>query len=405
MLPRTTPFLPSSGPTPPVAKHYDYVIAGAGCAGLSLAYHLNQTRLRNQSILLIDQVRKETNDRTWSFWEAGDGPFEAVVWRQWSDVHFHGAAFSARLDLSPYRYKMVRGIDFYRFVAEDLRKNPNVSWAHETIVAIEENGSGARVHTEGGVYHADWVFDSTRAPRLDLPHRHNLLQHFKGWEIETPEPVFDPAVATLMDFRIEQKEQARFFYVLPSDPRRALVEFTVFSERLLDPAEYEAELRQYLKNFLRVDRYRVEKEEFGVIPMTDEPLTERASEHVFRIGTAGGYTKPSSGYTFVRIQQRTQAIVRALLDTGQPASRARVFQSRFGWYDSALLNVMQERRYEAREIFTQLFRKNPPATVLRFLDESTTFPQELRIMASVPPRPFLAAVAEVVWKRVRSRVG
>jgi lycopene beta-cyclase len=382
-------------------KKYDYIIAGAGCAGLSLAYHLSQSRLRNKSVLLIDKVTKDRNDRTWCFWEAGKNPFEPIVCRQWPSVHFYGADAHLTLDLAPYSYKMIRGLDFYQFVKEKLMAHSSIEWVHDTIRSIEEKDAGAKVITDQGQYTANWVFDSTYRPQLNLPQHHNFLQHFKGWEIEVNLPTFDPAMATLMDFRIEQKGAARFFYVLPLDTQRALVEFTVFSEALLPSEEYDDELRKYLSGFLKLDNYVVRHEEFGVIPMTDEALTDHPSPHVIRIGTAGGHTKPSTGYTFVRIQQGTQAIVKALVETGKPFYSKPTLQNRFGLYDSALLNVMQEQRCEIRNVFTRMFQKNKPTTVLLFLDESTHLWQELQIMASVPSVPFLKAVYEVLWRKLR----
>jgi lycopene beta-cyclase len=50
-------------------QKYDFIIAGGGLAGLSLAYYMNQTVLREKSILIIDQDTKTKNDRTWCFWE------------------------------------------------------------------------------------------------------------------------------------------------------------------------------------------------------------------------------------------------------------------------------------------------------------------------------------------------
>jgi lycopene beta-cyclase len=71
-------------------KKYDFIIAGAGMAGLSLAYHLSQSPLRNRSVLILDKETKTRNDRTWCCWEKGDGPFESILFRKWSRVEFHG---------------------------------------------------------------------------------------------------------------------------------------------------------------------------------------------------------------------------------------------------------------------------------------------------------------------------
>jgi lycopene beta-cyclase len=297
---------------------------------------------------------------------------------------------------------MIRGIDFYGFVKDELRKHPGVEWAFEVIRSIEDTGTGAKVSTDRGVHLADWVFDSTYAPRMNLPQYHNLLQHFKGWEIEVDTPTFNPKEATLMDFRIEQHGEARFFYVLPLDERRALVEFTVFSAGLLLPEAYETALKAYLASYLQLKNYRILHQEFGVIPMTDEALTAHPSRHVVRIGTAGGNTKPSTGYTFLRIQQHTQAIVKSIHETGKPFYAGKPFHFRFSLYDRILLNVIQEGRCETRKVFARLFKKNKASAVFRFLDETTTLPQELKIMTSVPSLPFVKAVGDVLWKKIRT---
>ncbi len=91
------------------SSHYDYIIAGGGMAGLSLAYYLNQSRLRTKKILVIDREQKNKNDRTWCFWEKGESAFESIVHRHWQKVWFHGTNFSEWLNISPYQYKMIRG--------------------------------------------------------------------------------------------------------------------------------------------------------------------------------------------------------------------------------------------------------------------------------------------------------
>jgi hypothetical protein len=91
---------------------YDYIIAGAGCAGLSLAYHISKSSLQNKSILLIDKASKTENDRTWCFWEKEPNLFENIVYRKWRKVDFYGADFADSLDLGKYgindqRYRLL----------------------------------------------------------------------------------------------------------------------------------------------------------------------------------------------------------------------------------------------------------------------------------------------------------
>ena len=380
--------------------HYDYIIAGGGGSGLSLVYHLLQTRLGQKNILIIDRDEKQANDRTWCFWEAGPGPFEAVVHHRWQHTYFHGENYSDLLDLRPYQYKMIRSSDYYQHIKQAIAAHPNVEWLSAEVQAMHESDAGAQVMTSAGTFTADWVFSSLRDPR-EREHLNGytyLLQHFKGWVIQTPEDFFDPRHATLMDFRIAQHRECRFFYVLPTDARTALVEFTLFSPKLLPEPGYEAALRDYLRRFLSLDDYTIAHEEFGVIPMTDKPYPARQSEHIINIGTAGGQTKPSTGYTFRRIHRDSEQLVGSLLRTGRPARVFSGWEQRFRLYDSTLFRVMERQGYPVKEIFTDLFRRNPADRVLRFLDEQTSFGEELQIANSVNRGAF----ARGMWRAISS---
>lgn len=383
-------------------QRYDYIIAGGGLAGLSLAYHINQTALRDKSILIIDKDTKTQNDRTWCFWEKGEGIFEAVVGQKWDKVYFHGTDFSAVLDIGDYRYKCIQGINFYNFVKADLAKNPNISFKHERIERVKDTSNGGFVITDQSQYIADYVFDSTYALKQNLPKQHNLLQHFKGWEIVTTEPVFDVSCPTMMDYRVEQRGLGvRFMYVLPQSSTRAMVEYTVFSDQLLPHEEYETELKNYISEFLQIKNYTIAHVEYGIIPMTDEPTPDRVGSHVMRIGTSGGNVKASTGYAFRRIQQFNSQIVKKLLQNKAPFHSPKTIKNHFKkWLDSVLLNVLLQERASGKDIFTGLYKNNPTANLFAFLDEDTNIWQDVRVMSTAPIWAFTKAAADVMVKRV-----
>ena len=98
-------------------SHFDYIIVGAGAAGLMLAdAMISDDFFSGKSILILDKDAKKTNDRTWCFWEKGDGEFDDIVHKTWNNIYFGGKQFSKRFDINPYTYKMVRGIDFFNMV-------------------------------------------------------------------------------------------------------------------------------------------------------------------------------------------------------------------------------------------------------------------------------------------------
>jgi lycopene beta-cyclase len=383
-------------------QKYDFIIAGGGLSGLSLAYYMNQTVLREKSILIIDQDTKTQNDRTWCFWEKDNrSPYDAIIHRQWQKVFFHGTNFSSALNLGDYSYKWLRGIDFYDFVRTDLASNPNIRFVQEHIERIKDTPTGGFVITTENQYLAEYVFDSTKPLKLNLADCHNMLQHFKGWEIVTDKPVFDPTCPTMMDYRVEQSGVGvRFMYVLPESPTRAMVEYTIFSDKLLSPAEYDAELHKYLKEFLKIEQFSIEHEEFGVIPMTDEPTPNHEGEHVVRIGTSGGYVKASTGYAFQRTQRFTQALVKNLVTLGKPISPQKNFKKHFkDWLDSTLLNVLLKNRALGKDVFTALYQKNPTPRLFAFLDEDTTIFEDFQIMSTVPLWAFTKGAFDALRKR------
>lgn len=369
-------------------------------AGLSLAYYLTQSSLRDRSILILDKDVKDRNDRTWCFWEKGEGAFESIVFRKWNRVSFHGTTHTGALDLGRYQYKMLRGIDFYEFIQNELNKWPNIERRQATINRIKETPQGGFVIADDEPYIADYVFDSTFALKLNQPEHHNLLQHFRGWVIKTEKDCFNPTLPELMDFRVAQQGDCRFVYVMPFDTKTALVEFTLFNDYLLADTDYEAALRQYIDQFLDTGTYEICEVETGIIPMSDEPTEENPSEHIVRIGTAGGHTKPSTGYTFQRTQRYLRTIVTNLAETGKPNRKTSWFGNRFKLYDSILLNVLEQHRHPADDLFTRFYADNRPERIFRFLDEETRFIDEVRVFTTMPWRPFTAAFFNVMRRKM-----
>lgn len=377
---------------------YDYIIAGGGCAGLSLAVRLATSGLlENRTLLIIEKNPAKGNDRTWCFWETQPDIFEPVVHHRWQHIYFYSSSFSKLLDIAPFQYKLIRGEDFYRHCHSTLQKYPQVQLITDQVQAMGSDQHTAWVKTDRQSYTSGYVFSSIMPAEINGGRYHQLLQHFKGWFIKTPVAAFNPNEATLMDFRLLQRGGTTFIYVLPFSAHEALVEYTLFSPALLPDADYDAALKEYISQFLKIDRFEVGQVEFGVIPMTNYrfPL---ANQRVIYMGTAGGQTKASSGYTFKFIQKRTQAIAEALQRGLHPA-KAQASVGRFAFYDSVLLNVLANGRLEGRDVFARLFEKCSPQQVLRFLDNDSRLLDDLRLMNVLPKIPF----AKAAWQEFVNR--
>ena len=370
------------------SARYDFIICGAGCAGLSLAMHMiNSGKFSDKKILLIDKDPKHANDRTWCFWQKSHGLFEQVVYRQWDHLLFYGENFSRQLEIAPYFYKMVRGIDFYEYCFKKIRQHSNIDILFEKVDHIFSETKTGVIVNDQAIY-ADYVFNSILFEKPKLRNESWLLQHFKGWVIETAEDCFEESVATLMDFRINQDYGTAFCYVLPFDQRRALIEYTLFSGELLQQHQYDEGLQCYIKNILNLTSYQIVEKEFGVIPMTDFKFSPHRN-NIIHIGTAGGQTKGSTGYTFNFIQKHSKAIVDALVQTGEPFVASA--PKRFNFYDSVLLKVLDEGRVGGKKLFTDLFERNPIDKIFKFLDNESTVGEEIKIISTLPTMPFLKA--------------
>ncbi len=375
---------------------YDYIISGAGCAGLSLLVRMIQSgKLENKKILVADRSLKSRNDRTWCFWEKENGLFDSIVYRRWSQLYFHGEGYDELLNIEPYNYKMIRGIDFYDYCLKILSSAPNVTMVEGKVEKMVSGESSAEVVINGNTVEAGYIFNSILfEPPKEAKNWYFLKQHFKGWIVKTKDPVFDPQQATLMDFRPSQEHGTTFIYVLPFSENRALIEYTLFTKDLLKAEEYDHALRNYVHEHITKGTYEVEEEEFGVIPMTNYPFPPMDGR-IVNIGTAGGQTKPSSGYTFQFIQKYTHHLVDSIIATGQPEI-VNHSSSRFSFYDSTLLQILDRKKMHGKRLFTDLFRHGDVQTVLKFLDNETSFREDLRIMRRLPKGKFaMAALREV----------
>jgi lycopene beta-cyclase len=372
---------------------YDYIIAGGGLAGLSLVYYIiSDPLLKNKKILVIDSVVKDKNDRTWCFWEKEKEFYEPLVDAKWSRLKFESPTLNKVFQLEEYEYKLIRSDDYYRFILGKALIN-NVEFKTEKINSITDVDNLVLVNTDLGEYKSTYVFNSTSLFRPTMSKEDTLLQHFLGWFIKTENNCFDTSVGTLMDFTLPQDKGIAFMYVLPTHQSEALVEYTLFSEKLLSEEEYIKQLETYIKEKLQIKSYEILHKEAGVIPMTKAKFntTVNRESNIINIGTNGGYTKPSTGYTFKFVHKKVKTIAYKLSKNEKPILEQTFREKMFRWYDLTFLDVLLRKKISGEEIFTNLFRKNNPERVLAFLSDESTHLDEFRIGNSVPLVPFISS--------------
>ena len=373
-------------------QKYDYIITGSGASGLMLAYRMaKDSFFDTASILIIDKEKKTSNDRTWCFWENGKGEWDDLLHKSWDKIVFKSNLHQNTIPLQSYTYKMIRSAKFYKKLWNSIDAKNNISFIEANVVSVLDTSEGTIVETSTGKYHAVKLLNS-----VDFDQKYTqqekypvLLQHFIGWFVETKKNQFDDSAATFMDFTVDQKRNTRFMYVLPVSANKALFEYTLFSKDVLLKEEYEQELQKYLELKSITDYTIIEKEK-GVIPMTSFKFWRDNSKNILNIGTVGGWTKASTGYTFKNTSKQTLQLISFLKSDNDFTNYRK--KTRFWFYDLLMLDVLANHNHIGSKLFSKLFQRNSLKNIFRFLDEETSFIEDLRIMLSMPPLRFIVAL-------------
>jgi len=364
-----------------MAKNFNYIIIGGGLSGLQLALQLSRDRFFEQkTFAIIDPSPKTENDKTWCFWEEGEGQWDSIITKSWDKSRFISSEKNIELNLEPYKYKMLRSLDFYNTAKSELSKLENFHFIEDEIERIDEASMFAYGKKEP--YGAIHIFDSRiTSEYLEDPKCTKLFQHFKGWVIETEKPQFDPSEFTMMDFRLKYKDSTSFTYVLPISPTKALVEFTFFTTFLTDEKVYDEFLENYIKNILKIKNFKITETEKGVIPMTDFPFHKESTPKITKIGSAGSWIKGSTGYSFKDTEKKVAQIIENL-KAGKNLSNG-LLTKRFRLYDAIFIDVLSQKNEMGEKIFSDFYSKNSIVDIFKYLDEETSFSEELKIMLSL----------------------
>jgi lycopene beta-cyclase len=378
-------------------KQYDYIFTGTGLSALMTVYEMVLSeKFSGASILLLDENPKKTNDRTWCFWDV-ERAFASTVSKKWDHALFANSEFSRNLELKPYQYNMIRGLDFYQFIFDAISKHAKIDFSNEKVLDFVDLGHQCEVKTEGEIYSCKKVLNSIFDPELvKKQSKYPLLQqHFVGWFIKSKEEAFLEKTATFMDFSVEQKGNTRFMYVLPTSSTEALLEYTLFSKDLLPKEEYESEIEKYIQK-LGISDYEIIEKEQGNIPMTSYQFWKKNSKNILHIGSVGGWTKASTGYTFKNAIKKSKALV-GLLSTETDFTKT-YKRDKFWFYDVLFLDVLFRKNELGSKVFSALFRKGNPTLIFKFLDEETSFWEDIQVIWKCPKGLFVRALLGRVFR-------
>ena len=352
-------------------KEFDYIIIGGGCAGLSLAYELEiNDKLKDKTLAIVEPRKKYERDKTWSFWKVFNHNFEDCVIKSWNNFTINISEKFHELNNKEFPYQSIDSGKFYAKINSKLSENPNINFFEN----INE------INTEKAL-----VFNSVFDDELD---KSNLWQHFQGIEIETSRDIFDDEIINLMDFNCDQRKDIHFFYTLPFSKNKALVETTWLSnledQSLMD---YDLQLENYIKNNLGLKDYKINFTEKGAIPLF-HPILKK-NKNVINIGSAGGMTRLSTGYTFLNIQEHSKYLCNNI----DNIKNNKIFNlgKKYNFLDKIFLNVVKNHPEKMPEIFYRMFN-NSSNKIIKFLSNKSNFFDDLSIILKMPKVIFLKSL-------------
>ena len=352
-------------------KDFNYVIIGGGCAGLSLAYELEiNDKLKDKTLAIIEIREEYKRDKTWSFWKVFEHNFDDCIIKSWNNFTINTSEKSLELTNKKFPYQSIDSGKFYKKINSRLSRNSNVSFFKNL----------SEINFKNSI-----IFNSVYDNELD---KSELWQHFQGIEIETPNNIFDEEIINLMDFNCDQKNDVHFFYTLPFSKNKALVETTWLSD-LEDQSlmDYDLQLENYIKNNLGIKNYKINFIEKGAIPLFYPSLTN--DNKMINIGSAGGMTRLSTGYTFLNIQEHSKYIVKNI----EKINEVKIFNfgKKYKFLDKIFLRVLEKHPEKMPKIFFDMFKASSN-TIIKFLSNKSNFIEDVNIIRKMPKLIFLKAL-------------
>ena len=352
-------------------KEFDYIIIGGGCGGLSLAYELEiHDKLNDKTLAIIEPRENYKRDKTWSFWKVKSHNFDDCVIKNWENFSINIPGKTKYVECKNFPYQSIDSGLFYEKINTKLKNNKNISFL-KSLEGINSNNS--------------FIFNSV--PNIEKKFQ-NLWQHFCGVEIETKNNFFDEEIFNLMDFDCEQRDSVHFFYTLPLSKNKALVETTWLS-KMNDNSQkdYDRQINDYIEKNLKISNYKITYKEEGAIPLF-YPFYKNKKNKI-NIGTAGGMTRLSTGYTFLNIQEHSKYIRENI----ENISSIKNFEinKKYKFLDNIFLRVLEKHPEKMPDIFFKMFKASPK-TVIKFLSNKSNFFEDLSIILRMPKLTFIKAL-------------
>jgi lycopene beta-cyclase len=214
-----------------------------------------------------------------------------------------------------------------------------------------------------------------------------MMQQFFGAYIKSKNDIFDDKSAVFMEFS-NLRNKFHFNYILPFSKNFALIESTYFSSKKEYNMLNEDYINEYMKLNYKNEKYKIEKVEFGSIPM-DTSLNNLADSYITKIGAYSGATRASTGYTFINIQKQTDRLVNLMPNLKSSSSKKYFHSSILRNMDNIFLKILSKNPSYMKKALMSLFRTRSHDSQIRFLSDTPSILDIIKIIMYLPKVKFL----------------
>ena len=100
---------------------FDYIIIGAGCSGLSLAFEMNANNLfENKTCAIIDKRENFNRDKIWSYWGVDTHSFNDCLINKWNKFIVKNNNEEIILNCEDFEYQSIDSGKFYKKILDNL---------------------------------------------------------------------------------------------------------------------------------------------------------------------------------------------------------------------------------------------------------------------------------------------
>ena len=378
------------------SHHYDIIFVGWGASTCILIIEMEkQFLLKDKKILIIEPSEKLENDKTFCFWANRNDEifqnFESIISKSWTSIRINDNQSSK---IHPIEYFHLDSKDLY-VRTRKISSKFKIEHSKEKVLSIKESET-LLVDTKENNYSTTWIFDS-RPPDFTKISKDNfnISQSFFGLKVNLKETTLDSDVYHMMDFRISQEKATQFVYILPYSSTSALIELTRFGKEIIDNSDAKKELDRFITKYF--GSYEILDEEKGIIPMSSNLPEQAPVKNWVNIGTRAGNVKPSTGYAFKNMYRHAQLICKG----GNLKSKKVKPNKRFLFYDQLLLIILTIWPLKGKPIFERLFEVKSSYFILRFLDEKTSFFEDLSMFYKLQIGVFIKSIFYWIYWKVK----